>query len=108
MLSTLDRNITEVLATDKEMGKICFRVLFCLMKYYNGSNWISIRQSLIAEKISAQKADVNRAIKKLSEKEYIISKKSGRSYMYQFNPDLDWSGIKGNDSIVDPINETMC
>tara|TARA_Y100000310_G_C20308877_1_gene635272 strand:+ start:396 stop:527 length:132 start_codon:yes stop_codon:yes gene_type:complete len=43
------------------------------MKYYNGGNWISVSKSLIAEKISAQKADVSRVIKRLYRIGYRVS-----------------------------------
>jgi DNA-binding MarR family transcriptional regulator len=83
----------ESLARDKELWGQPTAVLHFLMSRLSFDNYIALEQKEISDKLSVDKSDVSRAIKKLVDKG-ILEKgpRIGKSFSYKLNPLYGWKG----------------
>jgi DNA-binding Lrp family transcriptional regulator len=84
-----------------------FRVLMALLKRLDFENLITANQSDIARELSMERAQVNRAIKRLQEAGAIIQgPKVGINCSYQLNPQFGWKGsAKGHLQALDKYRQ---
>lgn len=73
------------------------RVFLALLSYLDYENFIQVPQVEIAEKLSMQKQNVNRAIRSLIGLGIIFDgPKVGRSKSFRLNPNYGWKGSSAN------------
>lgn len=73
------------------------RVFLALLSYLDYENFIQVPQVEIAEKLSMQKQNVNRAIRSLIGLGIIFDgPKVGRSKSFRLNPNYGWKGSSTN------------
>ena len=83
----------DILAEDKDIKGVTYRVLFKVCARVDFENWIHLPIKEIAEELTIDKSQVSRNIKLLVEKGVLIkSEKIGRSYGYRLNPNFGWKG----------------
>ncbi|MGK7883645.1 MAG: replication/maintenance protein RepL [Crocosphaera sp.] len=83
----------DILAEDKDIKGVTYRVLFKVCARVDFENWVHLPIKEIADELNIDKSQVSRNIKLLVEKGVLIkSKKIGRSYGYRLNPDFGWKG----------------
>jgi len=82
----------EIIATDENITGQTLKVLMVLMSNLEFENYITIKQTVIAEKLKMQKTHVSRAMKLLVNKEIILKIKQGTTTGYKLNPTYGWKG----------------
>ena len=82
----------EIIATDEDITGQTLKVLMVLMSNLEFENYITIKQTVIAEKLKMQKTHVSRAMKLLVNKEIILKVKQGTTTGYKLNPTYGWKG----------------
>ena len=83
----------DILAEDKDLKGITYRVLLKVCARVDFENWVHLPLKEIADELGIDKSHVSRNIKLLVEKGVLIkSQKIGRSYAYRLNPDFGWKG----------------
>ncbi|MEI7795942.1 MAG: GIY-YIG nuclease family protein [Methylococcaceae bacterium] len=82
----------EIIATDEDMTGQTFRVLMILMSNLEFDNYITIKQSAVAEKLKMNKSVISRAIKLLVGKSIILKVREGTTTGYKLNPTYGWKG----------------
>lgn len=86
------QNSLAIIAEDKEITGQTLKVLMVLMSNLEFDNHITIKQTVIAEKLKMQKTHVSRAMKLLVSKEIILKIKQGTTTGYKLNPTYGWKG----------------
>jgi DNA-binding Lrp family transcriptional regulator len=95
-----------LIATDEDMTGQAFRVLMILMVNLEFDNYITIKQTVIAEKLKMYKSDVSKAIKLLVDKKIILKVKEGTMTGYKMNPNYGWKGnVENRDNVKDEFNK---
>jgi predicted XRE-type DNA-binding protein len=82
----------EIIATDEDITGQTLKVLMVLMSNLEFDNYITIKQTVIAEKLKMYKPDVSKAMKLLVNKEIILKIKQGTTTGYKLNPTYGWKG----------------
>ncbi len=83
----------DILAEDKDIKGITYRVLFKVCARVDFENWVHLPIKEIADELNIDKSHVSRNIKLLVEKGVLVrSEKIGRSYGYRLNPEFGWKG----------------
>lgn len=82
----------ELIATDEDMTGQTLKVLMMLMGNLEFDNYITIKQTVIAEKLKMYKPDVSKAMKLLVNKSIILKAKEGTTTGYKLNPTYGWKG----------------
>ena len=99
--STFDRHFTmnqeTLFSIANDLNHDQTRVFLALLAYLDYENFIQVPQVEIANKLTMQKQNVNRAIKALLELSIIFDgPKIGRSKSYRLNPNYGWKGTVSN------------
>ena len=82
----------EIIATDEDMTGQTLKVLMMLMGNLEFDNYITVKQTVIAEKLKMYKPDVSKAMKLLVNKSIILKVKEGTTTGYKLNPTYGWKG----------------
>ena len=83
----------DILAEDKDIKGVTYRVLFKVCARVDFQNWVHLPIKEIGDELNIDKSQVSRNIKLLVQKGVLIrSEKIGRSYGYRLNPDFGWKG----------------
>ncbi len=82
----------EIIATDEDMTGQTLKVLMVLMGNLEFDNYITIKQTVIAEKLKMYKPDVSKAMKLLVNKSIILKVREGTMTGYKLNPTYGWKG----------------
>jgi len=69
------------------------RVLMMLLSILDFENYILVQQKALANALDMDKAQVSRAVRRLTERGILIKgPKAGRSWTYRLNPTYGWKG----------------
>ena len=83
----------DIIAEDKDIRGVDFRVLLKICARVDFENWVHLPMKELAEELRIDKAQISRSIKVLVKKGVLLkSEKIGRSYAYRLNPDFGWKG----------------
>lgn len=80
------------IAKDRDLTGETKSVLFFLMGNLEFENYITIKQTGIAQELGMQKTNVSRAMKLLVDKNIILKIKDGSTTGYKLNPTYGWKG----------------
>ncbi len=90
----------ELIAADEDMTGQTLKVMLLLMGNLEFDNYITIKQTVIAEKLKMYKPDVSKAMKLLVDKSIILKVKEGTTTGYKLNPNYGWKGKVENREIA--------
>ena len=81
-----------VIAKDTDITGQVMRVYMLALSELEFENYITIKQTAIAQELAMHKTDVSKAMKLLVDKGIILKVKEGRTTAYKLNPEYGWKG----------------
>ena len=82
----------KIIAKDTEITGQVMRVYMFAISELEFENYLTIKQTVIAQELAMDKSVVSRAIKLLVDKGIILKVKEGRVTAYKLNPEYGWKG----------------